>query len=285
MPATIERLGAQHHDALRSFLTRDVKQHLYLLGLLEDFGVEGGDPDAPHAFWGRLERGELTAVLFVGGDGGLVVPSQGDPSHFHELTAPLAETVVLRACVGERGPVDAVVRALGRGKKPRLSVPQRLFTVSADDMGPFTNPLLRLATEADIPRLVELSAEDLLERYGQNPLEMDPEALTQRVRHRVRDARSYVLEEEGELVFKIDIGSRSQWGAELEGLHTHRHHRRKGHALLNLGQISRHLLSSLPRLSLRVSEQDEVTAKIARRVGYVAGATQRLVLMGNGPVR
>src|SRR5690606_41512020 len=81
------------------------------------------------------------------------------------------------------------------------------------------------------------------------------------------------------------IGSRSQWGAELEGLHTHRHHRRKGHALLNLGQISRHLLSSLPRLSLRVSEQDEVTAKIARRVGYVAGATQRLVLMGNARVR
>jgi len=28
-----------------------------------------------------------------------------------------------------------------------------------------------------------------------------------------------------------------------------------------------------------VSDQDEVTAKIARRVGYVAGASQRLVVM------
>lgn len=285
MPSTVERLGAQHLDALRTFLTRDVKQHLYLLGLLEDFGLEASDPRAPHAFYGRLDGDALTAVLFVGGNGGLVVPSQGDPSHFHEVTAPLVGTVQLKACIGDRAPVDAVVRALGQGARPRLSVAQRLFTVSADDMGPFTNPLLRLAREADVPRLVALSAEDLEERMGHKPLELDADALTQRVRRRVRDARSYIFEEDGDIAFKIDIGSRSQWGAELEGLHTHRHHRRKGHALLNLGQISRHLLSSLPRLSLRVNESDEITAKIARRVGYVAGASQRLVLLDAPAVR
>jgi len=285
MPSTIERLGAQHLDALRTFLTRDVKQHLYLLGLLEDFGLESSDARAPHAFYGRLDGEALTAVLFVGGNGGLVVPSQGDPAHFNEVTAPLVGKVQLKACIGDRAPVDAVVRALGQGARPRVSVAQRLFTVSADDMGPFTNPLLRLAREADVPRLVALSAEDLEERMGHKPLELDATALTQRVRRRVRDARSYIYEEDGDIAFKIDIGSRSQWGAELEGLHTHRHHRRKGHALLNLGQISRHLLSSLPRLSLRVNEADEVTAKIARRVGYVAGASQRLVLLDAPSVR
>lgn len=278
MTSSVERLGAEHLEPLRTFLLKDVKQHLYLLGLLEEFGVEGRDVRAPHAFWGRLEEGALTAVLFVGGRGGLLVPSQGDPAHFQELAAPLVGEVQLRACLGERGAVDALVRSLATGR-PRLSVPQRLFTVSADDMGPFTNPLLRLAREEDVPRLVALSAENLAERLGHQPLECDPASLSARVQRRVRDGRSYLFEEAGDVVFKIDVGSRSQWGAELEGLHTNRAHRRKGHALLNLGQISRHLLSSLPRLCLRVNESDEVTAKIARRVGYVAGASQRLVVM------
>ncbi|HSP79746.1 MAG TPA: DUF4081 domain-containing protein, partial [Myxococcaceae bacterium] len=85
-------------------------------------------------------------------------------------------------------------------------------------------------------------------------------------------------EEEGELVFKVDIGSRSQYGAELEGLYTAPSQRGRGHCLLCLGQISRHLLSSLPRLVLRVDEKNESLARIARKVGYLAGRTQRLVL-------
>ena len=99
------------------------------------------------------------------------------------------------------------------------------------------------------------------------------------MRQRVRARRTYVLEEGGELVFKVDVGSRSQHGAELEGLYTLPAQRRRGHATLCLGQISRHLLSSLPRLTLRVDEQDASLAGIARKVGFVPGRPQRLVLM------
>ena len=40
------------------------------------------------------------------------------------------------------------------------------------------------------------------------------------VAQRVRARRTYVLEEDGERVFKVDIGSRSRFGAELENLYT-----------------------------------------------------------------
>jgi GNAT superfamily N-acetyltransferase len=280
MPATIEQLGPQHTDALRALLVKDSKHNLYLLGLFEEFGIVPRDGRAKLAFYGRFDENKnLTAAVFVGGEGGLVVPSASDASCITEIAESLAPTVRLRASLGEKPAVDALVRCLGQGAKPRLSRNQRLFAVSADDLGPFTNPTLRLAREEDVPRLMPLAVGAVRELMERDPLLEDPSGYEARVMLRVRGKRTYVLEENGSLIFKVDIGSRSQHGAELEGLYTAPQERRKGHATLCLGQISRHLLSSLPRLVLRVDEKDESVARMARKVGYLAGRVQRLVFL------
>ncbi len=163
---------------------------------------------------------------------------------------------------------------------PTLSRSQRLFSVSADDLGPFTNPTLRLATESDFDQLVPIAAAAAKEMVERDPLVEDPDAFRARVKMRIATNRTYVLEgSHRELVFKIDIGSRSSHGAELEGLYTVPAARRLGHATLSLGQISRHLLSSLPRLTLRVDDNDSFLAGLARKVGFLAGRAQRLVVL------
>jgi hypothetical protein len=279
MPATIEQLEPQHSDALRSFLAKDSTHNIYLLGLFEEFGIVPRAGRARFAFHGRFDGGALTAALFVGGDGGLVVPSASDATFISEIAESLGGKVRLQATLGEKPAVDALVRILGQNAKPRLSRVQRLFAVSADDLGPFTNPTLRLAKEEDLPRLMPLALGAVRETLERDPLAEDPDGYEARVMQRVRGRRTYVLEENGVLVFKVDIGSRSQHGAELEGLYTLPRERRKGHATLCLGQISRHLLSSLPKLVLRVDEKDESLAKIARKVGFLSGRVQRLVLL------
>ncbi len=277
MPVTVEQLGPQDADALRALLSKDPIHNLYLLGLLEEFGITQRGR-VPFAFYGRFDNKVLTAAVFVGGEGGLVVPSASDATATSIIADALATSLKLRATVGEKPAVDALVRSLCHGK-PRLSRTQRLFAVSADDLGPFTNPLLRLAREEDVAKLLPLAQGFVREALERDPLAEDPMGYEARIVQRVRQRRTYVLEENGALVFKVDIGSRSQYGAELEGLYTMPSERRKGHATLCLGQISRHLLSSLPRLTLRVDERDESTARIARKVGYLAGRTQRLVLV------
>jgi uncharacterized protein len=277
MPVTVQQLGPKDVEALRALLSRDPAHNLYLLGLLEEFGILPQPGPRGFAFYGRFDGRNLTAALFVGGGGGLLVPSAMDGTSAGVLGDMLAQQVKLKAAVGEKLAVDALVRSLCTSK-PRLSRTYRLFCVSADDMGPFTNPLLRLAREDDLPRLLPLAAAAVRETLDRDPLAEDPEHFQARVLQRIRARRTYVYEDSGEFVFKVDIGSRSQLGAELEGLYTLPSQRGKGHATLNLGQISRHLLSSLPRLVLRVDERDERMARIARRVGYVAGRVQRLVL-------
>ncbi len=277
MAATIEQLTARDADLLRGLLTRDPVQNLYLLGLFEEFGIEPRSGRAPFAFWGKFDGRELKAAVFVGGDGGLVVPSTSDPNDIGEIASALASRVRLRSSIGEKTAVDALVRHLCR-EKPRFSRTQRLYSVSADDLGPFTNPTLRLATEDDLADLIPMAAGSIREMLERDPLAEDPAGFRARVRQRVLGKRTYVLKVDGRLVFKIDVGSRSQYGAELEGLYTIPEERRRGHATLSLGQISRHLLSSLPRLTLRVDDRDPSLAGVARKVGYMPGKTQRLVV-------
>jgi GNAT superfamily N-acetyltransferase len=275
MPFTVESLGPLHVGALRGLLRRDLPHNLYLLGLMEEFGVVCGPDRAPFRFVGRFsEAGELTAAVFLGGEGGLVVPSASALPDVTDIARTLAGQVTLRSCVGEKALVDALVMHLGA--TPRFSRNLKLFSVSADDLGPFTNPDLRQATPADLPQLVPLAAGFVTEALQRDPLSEDPEGFAARVRQRVASGRTYVLEAGGRLVFKVDVGSRSQFGADLEGLYTVPEARRQGHATLCLGQISRFLLSSLPRLTLRVDETSRF-AEIARRVGYLPGRAQRLV--------
>jgi GNAT superfamily N-acetyltransferase len=277
LAATVEPLGPKDADALRALLAKEPVQNLYLLGLFEEFGVVPRPGRAPFQFHGRFAGRELTAAIFVGGDGGLVVPSASESTHFEEIAQTLANTVRLRAGIGEKPAIDALVRHLCPAK-PKYSRTQRLYAVSADDLGPFTNPTLRLATEADLPELLPMAAGSIREVLERDPLAEDPEGFRARVLQRIRGKRTYVLKHDGRLVFKVDVGSRSQYGAELEGLYTLPEARRRGHATLSLGQISRHLLSSLPRLTIRVDDKDPALGGVARKVGYVGGRTQRLVV-------
>lgn len=277
MRVHIEQLGPKDDAAARAFLETDVAQNLYLLGLVEEFGLSPPAGQPPFVVWGRKSGAQLTEVLFIGGGGGLVVPSSGKPENFAEIAREVGPEVKLGACLGEKAVVDVLVRHFLTGK-PKVSREQRLHVVSADDLGPFTNPTLRPAVESDLPQLIPMAAAAVEERLGRDPLKEDLEGFQQRVAQRVRCKRTYVLPVEGQLVFKLDVGSRSQYGAELEGLYTLPAERRRGHATLSLGQISRHLLSSLPRLTLRVDEKDLALAGAARKVGYVGLKTQRLVV-------
>lgn len=275
MSSTVEPLGPSHVAALRALLAKDPVHNLYLLGVMEEFGVVCQPDRAQFAFWGRFLQAELTAVVFVGGAGGLVIPSASLVNAITDIAKALQGKVSLKSCIGEKSLVDALAHRLAG--PIRFSKVQRLFSVSADDLGPFTNPMVRLATEADLEQLVPIAAACVKEMLQRDPLAEDSVGFHARVKQRVKTRRTYVLEDGGRLIFKIDVGSRSQYGAELEGLYTIPEERRRGHATLCLGQMSRFLLSSLPRLTIRVDDTDSGLAELVRKVGFHPQRQQRLV--------
>lgn len=280
MAVSVEPLHSRHLEVLRAMLAREPAHNLYLLGILEDYGIA---PKAGHpafAFHGRFVDADLTAALFIGGRGSLMVPSASPPNAIADIAKALSAALEPKSIMGDKAAVDALVQYLCPTSKPSFNRTQRLFACSADDLGPFTNPTLRLAVEADLPQLLPMAAAAVKEQMERDPLELDPKGFADRVRLRVSTKRTYVLEgADKRLVFKIDIGCRCPHGAELEGLYTIPEQRRMHHATLSLGQISRHLLSSLPRLTLRVDDTNAQLAGLARKVGYLAGRAQRMLAL------
>src|SRR5437870_2928448 len=106
MAQTVEQLTPRDADALRAFLLRDPVSHVYLLGLLEEFGVAPpAGSSGRFAFFGRFKGRELSAAIFVGGDGGLLVPSASSIAELSAIATALHGKLRLRACLGEKGAV------------------------------------------------------------------------------------------------------------------------------------------------------------------------------------
>ncbi len=274
MVVIVEPIAEMHLEAARALLGQDAVHNMYLLGVLEEYGVEG-TAQSPFSFWGRFENGTLTALVFVGGAGELVIPAVAPVEHIVEIALNLKGTIDVRSCQGEPALVEAIVHHCGA--RVEFLKNQVLYSVSADDLGPFTNPALRLAQEGDLEGVMQLAAGAVEELAKVDALGVDGVNFRERVLHRIRSKRTYLLESEGQVIFKLDIGPRSRFGAELEGLYTVPALRSKGHATLCLGQISRFLMSSLPRLTVRVDDDGPHFARLARRVGYVPARAQRLV--------
>ena len=272
----LDLVTADRLETLRALLAKDPVQNMLLLAVLEEYGLgRAGAP--PFRFLGAFDGEAIKAVVFVGGNGSLVVPA-GVPAAAGELARHLAEQgVKLRACMGERLAVDAVVKAFG-AMRIALDRLQRLCSVSADDMGPFVAPQLRPAEAADIDALVPLAAAAVKESLGFDAQQEEGELFRQRVAARIKAGRTWVMTHDGRLVFKVDMGARSRFGAELENPYLVPEMRRRGLGTLALGQVCRQQLSAIPRLTLRYDEKDPVLSRVCRKVGFVPVRSQRLVV-------
>ena len=269
MTATPDQLGPRDLDALRTLLAREPRDNLYLLGLLEEFGVQAGErrerarlstaassatsssprsSSAATAAWRSPSRRRLHRAR-----GALrVAPPAGSTSARCRATSSRSTSCCKHLGAEEAGARAHPAAVRGLRRRPR---PVHQPDAAAGHRG-------RSSPAAPDGRRRRCGA------VRARPARRGRRGFRARVLQRIRGKRTYVLEEDGALVFKIDVGSRSKHGAELEGLYTAPDERRRGHATLSLGQISRHLLSSLPRLTLRVRRSRRL-ARRARAQGRV----------------
>ena len=87
-------------------------------------------------------------------------------------------------------------------------------------------------------------------------------------RHRIRQGQSFVWMEDGEVLFKTDISCWSSHGAQLSGVYTNPNARRRGVAKQALGAICQRLLSTHPRLTLYVNEDNKAAIKLYQQLGF-----------------
>jgi uncharacterized protein len=127
---------------------------------------------------------------------------------------------------------------------------------------------LRLAVLDDLPVLLPLYADMILQESGINPQEKDPEGFRSRWSRRVEMERVWIWMENQRLVFNANVICDTTDAIYLEGIYVHPQERGRGYGLRCLSQLSSHLLRSTRSLCLLVNEQNHRAQSLYRAAGF-----------------
>ncbi len=271
-------LGGRDEEELRSLLLRDPLQNLFLLGVLEEHGLHGSPSGPPIGFLGIRRGPGLAGVVFVGGQGRLLVPFCPDPADARAAGAFLEGRYRIGNLVGERAAVDALWAGLA-SPLPRVRRDHRLMVLTPDGCGPHVAPALRRATDADLEAVVELGRQLHREELDVDPLTVDPVGFRRRCAERIAAGRVHLLDHQGVPAFRAEVGTLCRHGAQLEGVVTAPTCRRLGLATRAIGQLGRTLLAGLPRVTLHVAEDNAPARALYRRVGFVPALPFRRIVL------
>lgn len=263
----------------RELLSRDRVTNLFLLDKLEKtgFAADGRDrwvgvrgPD------GALACLAYTARERVGRPADTVVP-WGAAEHCPALGARIRQEGGTRMLVGPRAACDGVWAGLGR-PPPRRHHEQRLYVVDRQPDGP-RSPVAR-ATLDDVPALTEMQAGMLGDDLGIAREDLDIDILARRVQDKVLTGSTWVVKEDGRIVFVVSVGFRTPHGAQLGGTYVWPVDRGRGVATRAVRGVVHTLLGDgLPRVTLHVHEANEPAVRCYVSAGFRPHAPFRLMVL------
>jgi GNAT superfamily N-acetyltransferase len=134
-------------------------------------------------------------------------------------------------------------------RQPRLVCTERLFEIS-NAARPRQSTNLRLATEAELLQVAEAHAEIAFQESGVNPLERDREGFLKRTLARIEKGRTWIVYENGELLFKADIVAENAEVMYLEGIYVNPKLRGKSVAANCLSHLCSILLEKVKHICL-----------------------------------
>jgi uncharacterized protein len=135
-------------------------------------------------------------------------------------------------------------------QEPRLVCEERLFEIKHPVMVREEVKGLRLATKDELLPVAVAHAEIAFEESGVNPLEKDREGYLKRVLRRIEQGRTWVVFDEGKMVFKADVVAETSEVKYLEGIYVNPEDRGKGVGANCLSQLSRILLEEVKHVCL-----------------------------------
>lgn len=271
----VVRLSNHHDAALEELLLEDPVVNLFLLGVMSQTAIEA----VP--WYAVVEEERLRAVLFLTPDR-LAVPWAPD----RRLAEALAMHVRWRHApcpmVGPREACDAIWGLWAVSTKPDRYYDQRLYIAEQPCEGPPVEGF-RQARVEELGVIAANSAKMEREDVGRDPERDDPAGHRRTVESRIRRGAVYVIERRGQIVFQINLGMATPWGAQVGGTYVPDAWRGQGLAKDGMRALLRTLLPRYGRVTLHVNEANLPAVRVYEASGFVPSAAYRLIMLARSP--
>ena len=229
--------------------------------------------------WGFRDSGSLESICYVGAN---MVPVQASPA----AVAAYAERARKhgRRCSSIAGPADAVGdlwrRLAPYWDRPREIRDRQPLMAMASEPLVDPDPGVRLVRPSEVGILLPASVAMFTEEVGISPIGADGGAAYRaRVSELVACERSLAKIEDGQVVFKAEIGAVTADACQVQGVWVPPELRGRGHASRGMAAVVAFARSSLaPVVSLYVNDFNLPARAAYRRVGFTEVGTFMSVL-------
>jgi predicted GNAT family acetyltransferase len=264
-PLMIEELGADQEAEVIAFLGERPGHTFGMTGFIRSNGLVSSH-NLGSFYACRDKAGQLQGVALIGRYILFETRSDAAIEAFAHLAQDCRNAHML---LGEQGEVETFWRYYADGgQSPRLYGREYLFEqrwpveLKQEVAG------LRLATMDELDLIVPAHAQIAYDESGIDPLLADPEGFRKRCARRIEKGQSWVLVENGRLVFKAEVVTDTPETVYLEGIWVDPLERGKGIGSRCMSQLSRSFLMRSSSVCVLVNEKFKSAQAFYKKAGF-----------------
>ena len=272
----VERLANSDEAEVLQFLSQRPIHTVTMMSLISDNGIVS--PLNRGTFYGcRDSNGQLEGVALVGHATLMETVSDRALAALAQVARECPNTHMI---MGEKERVaDFWSHYSEAGRRQRLACREWLFELSwpIEARGPVQG--LRQATAAELDLVMPVQAILACAESGVNPLEVDPRGFRERCLRRIEQGRTWVVVENGLLVFKADVVSKTPEVTYLEGIWLRDDCRQRNIGTRLMSGLMRRLLQDTKSICLLVNETNKLAHGFYRKCGFHFRSTYETIFL------
>ena len=273
---SVDQLARGEEAEVLQFLAQRPIHTVAMMSLIHDNGLES--PMNRGMFYGcRDLNGRLEGVALVGHATLMETISDRALAALAQVAQQCSNTHMI---MGEQERMaDFWGHYAASGRQQRLACREWLFELSWPIEARGHVEGLRRATVAELELVMPVQAELAFAESGINPLQVDAQGFRKRCLRRIEQGRTWVIIEDGKLIFKADVISRTPEVSYLEGIWICEERRGNGNGLRFMSDLMRRLLEETKSICLLVNEANKLAQSFYRKCGFHFRATYETIFL------
>ncbi|HYK19231.1 MAG TPA: GNAT family N-acetyltransferase [Pyrinomonadaceae bacterium] len=273
---SIERLANTDEAEVLQFLAQRPIHTVAMTSMIRDNGIVSALNRG--TFYGcRDLNGQLEGVALVGHATLMETVSDRALAALAQMARDCPNTHMI---MGEKERVaDFWTHYSEAGRRQRLACREWLYELTWPVEARESVSGLRQAKPSELDLVMPIQAQLAYAESGINPLEVDPNGFRQRCLRRIEQGRTWVVVEDGVLVFKADVISKTPEVVYLEGIWLREDCRNKNIGIRLMSELMRRLLEHARSICLLVNETNKLAQGFYRKCGFHFRATYETIFL------